>query len=135
MLRLSLIKQTKSVVKHGGNEMFELLQKWSVVVVAVGMGLSRQGSEQGISWLTAAGIVVTLVGAFLVLYKRVYNLGWIVAIIGGSLLLLGSGQNSSIFGQPIQTPNVPMIIWGLVVGLLGVGSWALLRFGLRSQSV
>lgn len=114
--------------------MVELLQRWSLVIIALGLILTRQGGEIGMAWLTGLGITIVLVGGFFFVYKRVYNLGWIVAIIGGSLLLLGNGQNSSLFGNPIETPNVPMITWGIVLAISGIGFWVFKRFARKTQT-
>ncbi len=114
--------------------MIELLQRWSLVIVAAGASLSRQGSQSGTAWLTALGIAVVFVGGFFFIYKRAYNLGWIAAIVGGSLFMLGIGQNSSLFGNPIETPNLPMIVWGIVLAISGIGFWAFMRFVRKTQT-
>ncbi|MCP5096131.1 MAG: hypothetical protein GY943_11300 [Chloroflexi bacterium] len=115
--------------------MIDLLQRWSVVILAMGLALSRNGSENGVAWMTGVGICIALVGVFFIVYKRLYNLGWIIAVIGGSLIMLGGGQNSSLFGNSIQTPNSPLIIWGIVIALSGIGTWAALRSRAKAQLI
>ncbi|MCP4362523.1 MAG: hypothetical protein GY796_31340 [Chloroflexi bacterium] len=115
--------------------MIELLQRWSVVILAMGLALSRNGSENSVAWMTGVGISIALVAVFFILYQRLHNLGWIIAIIGGSLIMLGGGQNSSLFGNPIQTPNSPLIIWGIAIALSGIGIWAALRSRAKAQLI
>jgi len=114
--------------------MVEFLQKWSLVMIAVGATLTRQGSQNDKVWLIGLGVALLVAGTILFLYKRLHNLGWIAAMIGGTLFLLGYGQNSSLFGNPIETPNSSFIIWGIVLALSGIGFWAFYRFGRKTQT-
>jgi len=62
-------------------------------------------------------------GSILRVYKQYYNLGIIVAIIGGSLLLLGNPiSHSTLFGEVLsETEKAPMLIWGGMLTVIGLG--------------
>jgi len=113
--------------------MIEFLQRWSLVIVAIGISLSRQGSENGSPWLTGLGVAVLIGGGIFFVFRRIHNLGWLIAIAGISLLLLGAAKNSIFLGQPVDTPNTSLIIWGIVIALSGVGFWAYSKFSARRE--
>jgi len=104
--------------------------RWSIVIVALGLSAMRTGSERDILSLTILGAAAFLTGSFLWVYKHFYNLGIIVAIVGGSLVLLGNPiSNSSLFGSILtETQKTPMLFWGAGLIVVGMAGWAYFRF-------
>ncbi len=104
--------------------------RWSIFIVAIGLSILRTGTEKGIIALTTFGVILFLSGTFLWVYKHYYNIGLIVAIFGGSLLLLGNpNATSTLFGDVLSgTEKAPMLIWGGILTVIGLASWVYFRY-------
>jgi hypothetical protein len=100
--------------------MFEQLQRWGVVIFAAGGVVLNWGAGNGDVLPIAIGAAVTLAGIFFTVYRHWCNLGWVAAIVGGSMILFGTSQKSSFLGQPIETPNVPLIVAGAMLAIGGL---------------
>jgi len=103
--------------------------RWSIFIVAIGLSAIRSGTEQGIIAWTSIGVILFLAGSFLWVYKHYYNIGFIVAIIGGSLLLLGNPtSHSTLFGKVLsEAEKAPMLLWGAVLTVIGLAVWGYFR--------
>jgi len=125
------IERSKSIEKQNSDSYMAAAHQWSIVIIALGLSAIRTGNESGnFLWLWLGGAIF-IAGSFLWVYKHYYNLGIIIAIVGGSLLLLGNPtSNSTLFGKALsEVEKSPMLIWGVVLTVIGIAGWAYIRYG------
>ncbi len=128
-------------MKHQTQEMqtykdnWDILHRWSVFIVAAGLSALNSGKVNDIAWLVWLGVAVVLGGIFMWAYRHYYNLGIAVAILGGTLFLLGASQHASLFGAPItEAQQIPLMLQGGFLIVSGMIAWAYLRFVSKSKT-
>lgn len=105
--------------------MVELLRNWSVVIMVAGGLIFNRGLDSESPLLTALGAIIALIGVGFLVYRRWFHLGWLVAVVGVSMVALGIADESSVLGNPIETPNVPLAITGAIIAAGGLAFFAL----------
>jgi hypothetical protein len=101
-------------------------------MVAGGVIFNRSIANE-LPLLAALGVIIALVGMVFVVYQRWFNLGWLVAVAGLSMVALGMAQESAIFGRPLETPNVPLAITGAIIAVGGLIFFAFSYSAYRRQ--
>ena len=113
--------------------MVELLRRWSIVIMVAGGVILNRSVANELPLPAVLGLIIALVGMFFVVYRRWFNLGWLVAIAGLSMVALGLAQESAIFGRSLETPNVPLAVTGAIIAVGGLIFFAFSYSAYRRQ--
>jgi hypothetical protein len=100
--------------------MFQQLQSYSLGIIVLGIGMIKQGVQRADpTWLTG-GILTLGLGLTGLVYGRWYHLGWMMAAMGGALILMGTAESQTFWGQPVDTPNLLFVVGGAALTMAGM---------------
>ena len=114
--------------------MYEILRRWSVVIMVAGVAIFNRGFDSDLPLLAAVGVIIAVIGLVFLVYRRWFHLGWLAAVAGVSMIALGLADQSAILGNPIETPNVPLAVAGAVVAGLAFTALSYAVYRRASQS-
>lgn len=100
--------------------MVKQLQSYSLGILVLGIGMLKQGVQRAdLTWLIGGFLTLSL-GIFGLIYGRWHNLGWLLVGLGGSLILVGTAESSTLWGYAFETPNTILVVGGAALAMAGM---------------
>jgi hypothetical protein len=100
--------------------MFSQLQSYSLGFVVLGIGMIKQGIQRADAIWLIGGIVALVLGLTGQIYGRWHNLGWVMTTLGGALILMGTAEPHTFWGQVVDTPNMLFVLDGAALAMGGM---------------
>jgi hypothetical protein len=96
------------------------LQSYSLGIIVLGIGMIKQGVQRADPAWLIGGILTLVLGLTGLVYGRWHNLGWVMAALGGALILVGTAEPQTFWGQPVDTPNMLFVVGGAALTMAGM---------------
>jgi hypothetical protein len=100
--------------------MFSQLQSYSLGIIVLGIGMIKQGVQRANAAWLIGGILTLVLGLTGLVYGRWHNLGWVIATLGGALILMGTAEPHTFWGQLVDTPNMLLVLGGATLAMVGM---------------
>jgi hypothetical protein len=106
--------------------MFQQLQAYSLGIIVLGIGMSKQGVQRGDATWLIGGLLTLVLGLTGLIYRRWHNLGWVMAALGGLLILIGTAESHTLWGHPVDTPNMLFVVGGAALAMAGMAFFGMI---------
>ncbi|MBX2997233.1 MAG: hypothetical protein KF893_01890 [Caldilineaceae bacterium] len=100
--------------------MFQQLQAYSSGIIVLGVGMMKQGVQRGDNTWLIGGLLTLVLGLTGLIYRRWHNLGWVMAALGGLLILIGTAESHTFWGYTVDAPDMLFVVGGAALTMAGM---------------